>query len=155
MVAKISSQMTLVTRKVNRILHCYKELDSSSLNISRRQDPGEGFTRVWEEESKCLGHRLIGVGRKGVCDSGKIKVQLKMRTISNDTAKGRNKEITIFPQDILPQLIKPLPLPETSHQEMYLFYSKILLLSSSEILKMVWSDGYTYPQDREDRSLWK
>lgn len=76
-------------------------------------------------------------------------------SISNDTAKGRNKEITITLRDILSRLIKHLSLPEISHQEKYVFYSKTRLLSSSKILEMVWSDGYVYPQVREERLSWK
>lgn len=61
--------------------------------------------------------------------------------MSDDTAKGKNKKIIAIRQDVLPRLIKHLSPPEISHQEMCVFHSKILL-SSSKILEMVWSDGH-------------
>ena len=59
-------------------------------------------------------------------------------------------EIIVISEDILPSLIKHLSLPEIPSR-IYVLYRKILLLSPSKILKMVWSDGYIYPHDREER----
>lgn len=58
--------------------------------------------------------------------------------------------MTVMSQDTLPRLSKHLLL-EISQQEIYVFYTKILLLPLSKILKKVGSDGSAYPQDRQEQ----